>query len=538
MVLARASVLIFAAALLLSGADSASRLYHQARKAQSKGDYRNAFALANRAVALEPANREYWAFAQAVRTRGLEGASFAPPAAPLPTAPDAEADASEPLPEPAPIDDEITEQELKQARETIPPHVLEGKPGLRDFNLRGDAKQLFEKVAQAYGLDVVFDSDFQGGSPIQFRVNQMDWKTALRSLESVTSSFLVPMSARVALVAKDTPQKRTELEPVMSVVVPFPEPISPQDLQEAVRAVQSAFDMTKVGIDNNRRQILFRDRVSRLKPALEILRQLMVHRGQVVTEVDLLAFTNDWSNSYGLALQKTIPLVLYGNPTPFTVSASTATYPYLGGGGTQFGVGVSSATLVAAYSKNQTKSLMHSELRGVDNQPATLHIGDRYPIITSAYSGASGSTSTTGTSAYAMAPSISFEDLGINLKVTPHVHGAEGVTLELEAEIKSLSGSTLNNIPVISNRKFTTKVRLSFEETAVVSGLSQQLLTAGWSGMPPVSSLIPLRQNDKSFTNQELLLTIRPRLVSLPPTESEAPPLWVGTESRSRTPLD
>ena len=53
----------------------------------------------------------------------------------------------------------------------------------------------------------------------------------------------------------------------------------------------------------------------------------------------------------------------------------------------------------------------------MEGQPATLHVGEKYPIITSGYFG---NTSGSGT-VYTPPPTITFEDLGLLIKVTPHV---------------------------------------------------------------------------------------------------------------------
>ncbi len=53
----------------------------------------------------------------------------------------------------------------------------------------------------------------------------------------------------------------------------------------------------------------------------------------------------------------------------------------------------------------------------MDGLPATLHVGEKYPIITSGYFG---NTSGSGT-VYTPPPTVSFEDLGLLIKVTPHV---------------------------------------------------------------------------------------------------------------------
>ena len=332
-------------------------------------------------------------------------------------------------------------------------------------------------------MKVVFDGDYQASVPLHFRMEETTWPEAARALEAVTGSFLIPLNEQIALVAKDTTQKRTELEPVMSVAVPMTEPLTPQEIQETARAVQAVFDITKMGIDNARHMVLFRDRVSRLRPALELFRQLTTHRADIVTDIELLAFNEDGTTKTGLSLPTSFALTMLGNPTPFNVTLpTTGSYATLGGGDGLIGVGITSATLLANASKNAGRSLLRAELLGIEGQAVQFHVGDRYPVQTNLYSAVSGSISS---GSRMPAASMNFEDLGVVLKITPHVHGIEGVTLELEAEFKSLSGTTTNSIPIISNRKFTTKVRLDFGQAAVVSGIVQdnRILTgSGFAG--------------------------------------------------------
>ncbi|MBL0157551.1 MAG: type II and III secretion system protein [Bryobacterales bacterium] len=507
----------------LGGAEErAATLYKRARQAQEKGDYTNAYIHANQAVALEPGNDTYWAYSQAVRTRGLTGMKIVGKA--------------EPAEETADLLDDITAADEREVREALPPPILLGAPGIKSFNLRGESKQLFEKVCGEYGLKVIFDADYQAGSPQLFRIDNVPYQVALRALESMTGSFLVAVNEKVALVAKDTTQKRAELEPVMSVIIPFPEPLTPQEVQESARAVQSTFDMTKMAIDNGRRQVLFRDRVSRLRPAIDLFRQLMVHRAQVVTEVELVGVNHTSSSKYGVQFQSSFPFTWLGNPTPFTVPAITGTgsMATFGGGSTLFGLALTSTGLFASASRGHTTSLIHAEVRGLDGQPSQMHIGDRYPVITSGFYGNTSGDAT----AYRPPPTVNFEELGIVMKITPHVHGTDSVTLEIEAEFKTLTGEAENDIPVISNRKFSSKVRMNFEETAVMAGLVQDTITQSWSGIPLLAAIPALRVNDKAKDSNQLLLLIKPRLVNLPPSESLTWAVRSGSETRPLTPLD
>jgi general secretion pathway protein D len=163
-----------------------------------------------------------------------------------------------------------------------------------------------------------------------------------------------------------------------------------------------------------------------------------------------------------------------------------------------------------------------------------MHVGDRYPIIVNGYVG-----NTSGGTVYTPPPTVQFQDLGLVLKITPSVHQGGDVTLEVEAEYNVLGAETANNIPIISRRKYTGKVRLAGNETAVLAGMFKTSRSETRSGLFGLHRL-PLigrffRSNALDTEDSEILLTMRPRLLSLPPFETPVPTLWVGTESRPLT---
>src|SRR5207244_8567770 len=57
-------------------------------------------------------------------------------------------------------------------------------------------------------------------------------------------------------------------------------------------------------------------------------------------------------------------------------------------------------------------------------------------------------------------PASEYVDLGVKIKATPTLHANNEVTLLLEFEIRALSGSSVNGIPIISNRTLTQTVRV------------------------------------------------------------------------------
>ncbi len=499
-----------------------SRVYKEGREAEKAGRYGAAYLLYSQAFALEPSKAEYRARAESVRRQGIMQLDIDHGAVTL----------EEPGEEMPGVED----GDLKESATMLPPPGLVGTAGLQDFDLKGDAKQLWEKVLAPYALEVVFDADFVEGAQVQFRLSQADWRTAVRSLEAVTGSFIVPLGDRLGIVVKDTVQKRTEMERHMTVAIPIPTTLSAQEVQEVATAVRATFDIQKFGIDTSRGIVLLKDRASRIKPAIELFRQLTAHRAQVLLEMELVNLGETSSLRLGMSLPTSFPIVNLStawNNTPSVPSAIGRLLTF-GSGQWMLGIGLSGAELFASMTRGESSVVARSEILTVNGQAATMHVGDRYPLQTQSYQGTVGS----GAGAITPAPTIQFEDLGVVLKVTPYAHGSEEMTLEIEAEFKVLAGTALNGIPVISNRKIQSRVRMKFGETAVIAGLTSGAKRRSMSGLPGLIQLPPFRSNERSEEKADLLLTIRPRLTGLAPSESVTWPIWAGTETRPLTPLD
>ena len=173
----------------------------------------------------------------------------------------------------------------------------------------------------------------------------------------------------------------------------------------------------------------------------------------------------------------------------------------------------------------------------MDGQAANFHAGDKYPIMTMGYFG----PVRPGAQVFTPPPTFNFEDLGLVLKITPKVHNTKEVTLEVEAEFKVLGTTSFNGIPVIGNRKFANQVRLNFDQSAVIAGLVNDTSTRSFSGMagvanvPVLGSLLGRTKKEKD--QAEILLSIKPRLLSIPPSETVPRPIFIGAESRLLTPM-
>jgi type II secretory pathway component GspD/PulD (secretin) len=288
--------------------------------------------------------------------------------------------------------------------------------------------------------------------------------------------------------------------------------------------------------------VVLRDRISRVVPAGRLFEELLRYRPQVDIEVDLLEVDLTYSLAYGVELPTTFPLAYLGtfwhNPS-FSIPSTLRKLVTFGAGQSLIGIGVANATLLANMSRAFSRTLTRSDLHAVDGTPATMHVGERFPVLTAGYFGPASSSK--GGTVYRPPPSFSFEDLGVNLKVTPHIHGMDEVTLELETEFKVLSGDTNNGIPIINNRKLSSKIRVREDEWGVVAGLltSSEARTihgiAGVSSIPLLGSLF--KQYNKDESTSQVLLIIKPTLLNPTPDQAATPAIWTGSETRPLTPL-
>lgn len=360
----------------------AAQLYKEARQAELAGKFEKAYILYSQAAVLDPGNRTYWLRSQAVRTRAALEAIPAGGSLPSQFASEPPATASS---QPLRKLEQPTDKELAEARKPQSPVELKASAERKDFDLSGDGRSLFEKVGQAFGLDCVFDSDYQAGRPARFRMDSADYREALHALELVTNSFIVPLTGKLFLVANDTPQKRRDVEPWMSVAIDIPQSTSVQELTQLATAVQQTLALEKVSFDSRTNTVLLRGPMSKVVPAQALFQDLMRHRAEVVLDLDIYEVDRNDMLTYGAYLPYLFPFTAF-NSVGNTVM-TLADLARWGPGGTIFAVSIGNAQLLANFSKANSHSLTHVELRSLDGQAVSFHAGDRYPVLTAGYYG-------------------------------------------------------------------------------------------------------------------------------------------------------
>jgi Flp pilus assembly secretin CpaC len=131
-------------------------------------------------------------------------------------------------------------------------------------------------------------------------------------------------------------------------------------------------------------------------------------------------------------------------------------------------------------------------------------------------------------------PNVEYLDLGVKLKATPHLHADNEVSLQLNLEIRALSGSSLNSIPVVSNRTIEQTVRLKENETSILSGFLTNEHDRGLNSLPGIGSIpglnVILGDQTRNDVNDEMIIMITPK--RLEPVDKKDTELYAGHEPR------
>jgi general secretion pathway protein D len=344
------------------------------------------------------------------------------------------------------------------------------------------------------------------------------------------------------MVARDSQQKRNELEQTMAVAVPVPQVVTAQELTELAQVVRQTTNVEKIAWDTSQGRIVIRDRVSRVLPAVALLQQLLSYRAEVMIDLEFIQVASSDLKNYGFNVTNSFSAVYLGQILNNVISSPTGAANLLtfGGGKTLIGIGVAQAQAMFNETYSTAKSLYQAQLRSVVGQPATLHVGEKFPVITGGYFG-SIPASQAGQPSYSPPPSFTFEDLGLTLKVTPFVHGMGEVTLSVDTGFEVLTGQSINNIPVIGRRNLVSQVRLHNNEWAILGGLMSTTDSKGVNGFWGLANLPLLgylfRQTTTDKEDNNVLIGMRPHLLSLPPDQIVTKRLRVGSEMRPYTPL-
>jgi general secretion pathway protein D len=428
------------------------------------------------------------------------------------------------------------------------------------FHYSGDVRGLFAELSAAYGVTVQFDDSLKTRQ-VRFNVDDIDFLTALKLACRVSKNMWTPLASHQIFIADDTDANHKQFDRMLLRTFMLPPHSTPADVTEMVNLIKSVLDLKFVVAGQNVDTLEVRGPAPMIEVCGKFLDQLGNQRPQIMLDVEVLQIDHQLTRNIGVHIPNTfnlynIPaaallaatggqniqqlinqLIASGGINQAGSSAISGLLAQLGGqsnsifsqplatfgGGLTFS-GLSLDQFTAALSVNESwvRSLSKVGIRASQGTDAKLHLGERYPIQNASYAPIYNSpqiSAVLGNQSYVPPfPSVSYEDLGLSLTAKPTVQGDGSVSLHLELQVRSLTGSSSNGVPVISNREYQGTINLKDGEPAVVAGAISKTDTRALTGIPGLGFMPGLNQlmvnNTKESQSDELMIVITPHVLA------------------------
>ncbi|MEQ3692211.1 MAG: type II secretion system secretin GspD [Thalassolituus sp.] len=273
--------------------------------------------------------------------------------------------------------------------------------------------------------------------------------------------------------------------------------------------------------------LVVRAEPSIMKEIQELVGSLDVRRAQVLIESAIVEVTGDVTQALGVQwargdLDAPVAGTNFNNAGPSLASIATgvATGDYSSavgsgltiGGFQESGGDIDFGVIIQALKSNTATNLLSTpSIMTMDNQEAEIVVGQNVPFVTGQTS------SSTNTNPFT---TITREDVGVTLKVIPHIHDGHAIRLEVEATAESVSNTTVaGSADLITNKRSIKTMILSDDrETIVLGGLIRDDVREVVSKVPLLGD-IPLlgwlfRSKSTNQVKSNLMVFLRATIVS------------------------
>jgi general secretion pathway protein D len=177
-----------------------------------------------------------------------------------------------------------------------------------------------------------------------------------------------------------------------------------------------------------------------------------------------------------------------------------------------------------------TRTLASPRLRTSEGIAAQARFGERVPVPVTTFAPIA-----TGGINQQPITSFVYENIGVNIDITPRTHHDDEVSLNLKVEISSISGTGFGDLPTFGNRAISTTIRLRDGETNMLAGLIRDDERTELAGVPGLSDIPVIGRlfahNRKETQETDIILTLTPHIVRvLDLTEADLRPFRVGRD--------
>ena len=453
-----------------------------------------------------------------------------------------------PVPSPTSTTESVLTRRMEDATGPVELAPISNTP--ITLNLTQDSKTVYESIGRLAGINVLFDPDYTSRR-IHVDLNGVTLNEALQITALESKTFWRPVTPNTIFIAADTPAKRKELEQSVIRTFYLNNLAQPNELQDLVNILRTLLDTQRLQQFPSQQAIVVRGTPDQIAMAQKLIEDLDKSKPEVVVEVAIMQVTRDKLRNLGISPPTSVSVALQqsnatqntttvtgqsGNTASATTGSNTGsiTLNTLGNlNATNFSVTIPAATANFLMSDSSSKLIQQPEIRASDGQKASLKIGERVPVATGSFQPGIGGVGINPL----VNTQFNYIDVGVNIDITPHVHGLDEVTLKLAMDISAVdSYQNIGGIqqPVIGQRKIENEIRMKEGEVNILGGILEDQNTKSLSGIPGLAS-IPLfkylfASENKEVKTNEIVFILIPHIVraqDLTPSNTKA--IDVGT---------
>lgn len=424
---------------------------------------------------------------------------------------------------------EETPEQPKEARVGGPElNPLPSTPVKLDFK-NANVKDILRSLGKYANINFVFDDSVRDVN-YSITLDNVSFEEALNSIMLATHHFFRVIDSSTILIAQDNPMKRRQIE--QQQVRTFY--ISNADLDEMRQILQGTIQVKFVAANKSLGAITVRDTPEKLKVVEKIIRANDKSKAEVLIELEIVEVNRQRVRQFGLDLGTN------GGSQPATASGSLSPEGSTGGvirgrdfltaNSLDYAFSLPTVAYKLLLSDSDSKIIANPKLRGVEGKPMSLKMGDRVPIPVTTFTPIAG-----GGVNQQPITSFQYENIGINIDITPKIHRNNEITIDLKLDVSSISGTGFGGLPTFGNRQVSATLRLREGESNLLGGLLREEERKFVSGLPGIKNIPVLGKlfsyNDNRKTQTDIVLSLTPHIIRLPEiTDTDRTPIWVGTE--------
>ena len=419
-------------------------------------------------------------------------------------------------------------------------------------------KQILEFLAQAAGINVMFESSYQEATTTKSAID-LDGVSLEQALSLVLTSnnlFYKVLNPKTILIIPENPQNRGKYED--QVIRTFY--LSHADVSELMTLLNGIVlqvaqgSTTRPAIQQNKsaNSLTMRGSASLVAIVERIIENNDKPRAEVVIDVEILEVNRTRVKQYGLNLSNYAIGIQFSPEAPPGQLTTPATGNAASTGGTpvantgqfnlnsivhgfntsDFYLTVPSAVVKFLESDSRTKLVAKPSLRGAEGSKLVANLGDEIPVPSTTFQPLiSGGTAINPMTSY------QYRSVGVNVSVTPRVTYDGDIILDLEVE-SSTKGSDVNvagtNLPSFGSRKVTTRMRLRDGESNLLAGLLRDDERKSLTGFPGGIHVPVVKQlfsaNDNQISQTDIVMLLTPHIIRTQSlTERNLQEIYIGT---------